>query len=42
MEHVSDPGSALREVSRTLLPGVPYIFTTPTDKSKVESERRIH
>lgn len=40
MEHVSDPGSALREVSRTLLLGGRYIFTAPTYKRKVEGERR--
>ncbi|WP_082434520.1 polysaccharide pyruvyl transferase family protein [Devosia sp. A16] len=40
MEHVNQPGDVLREVERTLKPGGAYIFTSPTYKDRVTSERR--
>lgn len=42
MEHVNQPDQVLREVSRTLRPGGAYLFTVPTYKGKVASERRAH
>jgi SAM-dependent methyltransferase len=42
MEHVNQPDVVLREVSRTLKPGGAYLFTVPTYKGKVASERRAH
>lgn len=40
MEHVNDPAAVFREVHRTLCPGGRYIFTVPTYKGRVTSERR--
>lgn len=40
MEHVNDPAAVFKEVARTLKPGGAYIFTTPTYKELVASERR--
>jgi SAM-dependent methyltransferase len=40
MEHVNQPDQVLREVRRTLRPGGAYLFTVPTYKGKVASERR--
>jgi SAM-dependent methyltransferase len=40
MEHVNQPDEVLREVARTLKPGGAYLFTVPTYKEKVASERR--
>lgn len=40
MEHVNDPERVLAEVARTLKPGGAYLFTTPTYKDLVTSERR--
>jgi SAM-dependent methyltransferase len=42
MEHVNQPDVVLREVSRTLKPGGAYLFTVPTYKARVQSERRAH
>ena len=42
MEHVNQPDAVLREVARTLKPGGAYLFTVPTYKSRVASERRAH
>jgi SAM-dependent methyltransferase len=42
MEHVNQPDRVLREVRRTLRPGGAYLFTVPTYKGKVASERRAH
>jgi SAM-dependent methyltransferase len=42
MEHVNQPDTVLREVRRTLRPGGAYLFTVPTYKGKVASERRAH
>jgi SAM-dependent methyltransferase len=40
MEHVNEPDRVMREVARTLVPGGSHVFTVPTYKGKVESERR--
>lgn len=40
MEHVGEPDKVMREVARTLVSGGSYVFTVPTYKGKVESERR--
>lgn len=40
MEHVGEPDKVMREVARTLVTGGSYLFTVPTYKGKVESERR--
>jgi SAM-dependent methyltransferase len=40
MEHVNDPEQCLREIARTLKPGGAYLFTAPTYKDQVASERR--
>ena len=40
MEHVFDPAAVFREVSRTLKPGGLYVFTAPTYKGLLHSERR--
>lgn len=40
MEHVNDPVAVFKEVARTLKPGGAYIFTTPTYKELVTTERR--
>ncbi|WP_269932386.1 class I SAM-dependent methyltransferase [Aminobacter sp. HY435] len=40
MEHVNQPADVLREVARTLRPGGAYLFTVPTYKDRVASERR--
>jgi SAM-dependent methyltransferase len=42
MEHVNQPDQVLREVRRTLKPGGAYLFTVPTYKGKLASERRAH
>ena len=42
MEHVNRPDEVLREVSRTLRPGGAYLFTVPTYKGRIETERRAH
>jgi SAM-dependent methyltransferase len=42
MEHVNQPDQVLREVARTLKPGGAYLFTVPTYKERVTSERRAH
>ena len=42
MEHVNQPDVVLREVARTLKPGGAYLFTVPTYKARVASERRAH
>jgi SAM-dependent methyltransferase len=42
MEHVNQPDQVLREVARTLKPGGAYLFTVPTYKGKLVSERRAH
>jgi SAM-dependent methyltransferase len=42
MEHVNQPDVVLREISRTLKPGGAYLFTVPTYKARVISERRAH
>ena len=42
MEHVNQPDAVLREVRRTLKPGGAYLFTVPTYKGRVASERRAH
>lgn len=42
MEHVNQPDDVLREVARTLKPGGAYLFTVPTYKGKIASERRAH
>lgn len=40
MEHVNEPGDVLCEIARTLKPGGSYVFTTPTYKERLTSERR--
>lgn len=40
MEHVNDPALVFAEVARTLKPGGAYLFTTPTYKDLVTTERR--
>lgn len=40
MEHVNLAHMCFKEVSRTLKPGGMYIFTTPTYKEKVKTQRR--
>lgn len=40
MEHVNEPAAAFREIARTLRTGGAYIFTTPTYKDKLKTERR--
>jgi SAM-dependent methyltransferase len=40
MEHVNQPEQCFREIARTLKPGGAYLFTAPTYKGKVVSERR--
>lgn len=40
MEHVNMPDRVMKEVARTLKPGGSYLFTVPTYKGLVESERR--
>lgn len=40
MEHVNDPERALQEICRTLVPGGAHVFTVPTYKDRVTSERR--
>ena len=42
MEHVNRPDEVLREVARTLRPGGAYLFTVPTYKGRLETERRAH
>jgi SAM-dependent methyltransferase len=39
MEHVNDPEACFREIWRTLEPGGAYIFTAPTYKESVRTER---
>jgi SAM-dependent methyltransferase len=40
MEHVNRPDVALREIARTLVPGGAYLFTAPTYKERLVTERR--
>jgi SAM-dependent methyltransferase len=40
MEHVNRPDEALREIARTLKPGGAYLFTAPTYKERLTTERR--
>ena len=40
MEHVNQPDRVFREIARTLKPGGTYLFTVPTYKEKVTSDRR--
>jgi hypothetical protein len=40
MEHVNSPDEVFRDVKRTLKPYGAYIFTVPTYKEKVKTERR--
>jgi SAM-dependent methyltransferase len=40
MEHVNRPAYVFHEIMRTLKPGGAYIFTVPTYKGKVNTERR--
>lgn len=40
MEHVNRPDVALREIARTLRPGGAYLFTAPTYKERLVTERR--
>ncbi|QCP88303.1 class I SAM-dependent methyltransferase (plasmid) [Cereibacter sphaeroides] len=40
MEHVNEPEKVFREVFRTLVPGGAYLFSVPTYKERVTSERR--
>ncbi|TPK22361.1 methyltransferase domain-containing protein [Mesorhizobium sp. B2-5-9] len=40
MEHVNMPDQVTREIARTLKPGGVYLFTVPTYKGRVVSERR--
>jgi SAM-dependent methyltransferase len=40
MEHVFDPAAVCREVRRTLKPGGFYVFTAPTYKGLLQTERR--
>ena len=42
MEHVNQPDVVLREVRRTLKTGGAYLFTVPTYKQRLTSERRAH
>jgi SAM-dependent methyltransferase len=42
MEHVNQPDQVLREVRRTLKTGGAYLFTVPTYKQRLASERRAH
>ena len=42
MEHVNRPDAVLREIGRTLDPNGAYLFTVPTYKGKLETERRAH
>ncbi|QGZ96554.1 class I SAM-dependent methyltransferase [Terricaulis silvestris] len=39
MEHINDPEACFREIWRTLKPGGAYIFTAPTYKEGVRTER---
>ncbi|MCF6122831.1 class I SAM-dependent methyltransferase [Mesorhizobium sp. M7A.F.Ca.CA.001.07.2.1] len=40
MEHVNMPERVTKEIVRTLKPGGAYLFTVPTYKGKIDSERR--
>lgn len=40
MEHVNEPEQAFKEIFRTLKPQGAFVFTVPTYKGKVTSERR--
>lgn len=40
MEHVNQPERCFKEIARTLKPGGAYIFTVPTYKDRITSERR--
>lgn len=40
MEHVNKPELCFKEIERTLKPGGSYLFTVPTYKGKITSERR--
>jgi SAM-dependent methyltransferase len=39
MEHVNEPGDCIKDIYRTLAPGGLHIFTAPTYKERVDSER---
>jgi SAM-dependent methyltransferase len=40
MEHVNHPDAAVKEIARTLKRGGAYLFTAPTHKAVLKSERR--
>jgi SAM-dependent methyltransferase len=42
MEHVNNPHQCFKEIARTLKKGGLYIFTAPTYKEKIASERRAY
>ncbi|HQZ11574.1 MAG TPA: class I SAM-dependent methyltransferase [Devosia sp.] len=40
LEHLNEPSDALAEIARTLKPGGAFVFTVPTYKDRITSERR--
>jgi len=40
MEHINHPDTATKEIARTLKPGGAYLFTVPTYKAVLKSERQ--